>query len=65
MDGVLVDFEKGYEQLTGVSTQQSNEQGKNEFWDLYRNSLEQKNIPEKDYWSNYHGCLMVKHYGIM
>ena len=52
MDGVLVDFEKGYEQLTGISTQQSNEQGKNKFWDLYRDSLEQKNIPEKDYWSN-------------
>jgi hypothetical protein len=52
MDGVLVDFEKGYEQLTGVSIQQSNEQGKNKFWDLYRDSLEQKNIPEKDYWSS-------------
>ncbi len=31
MDGVLVDFEKGYEQLTGVSTQQSNEQVKMSF----------------------------------
>jgi len=52
MDGVLVDFEKGYEQLTGVSIQQSNEQDKNKFWNLYRDSLEQKNIPEKDYWAN-------------
>jgi len=52
MDGVLVDFDKGYKELTGVSTQHADSQGKNEFWDLYRNSLKEKNIPEKSYWAN-------------
>jgi PAS domain-containing protein len=52
MDGVLVDFDEGYKELTGVSTQQANLQGKNEFWDLYRNSLKEKNIPERSYWAN-------------
>ena len=52
MDGVLVDFDKGYKKLTGVSTQHADSQGKNKFWDLYRNSLKKKNIPEKLYWAN-------------
>ena len=52
MDGVLVDFDKGYKDLTGMSTAHADAQGRDEFWNLYRNSLEQKDIPEKDYWSN-------------
>jgi hypothetical protein len=32
MDGVLVDFDEGYKQLTGVTTQHADSQGKNEFW---------------------------------
>jgi hypothetical protein len=48
MDGVLVDFDKGYKDLTGVSTHHADAQGRDEFWNLYRNSLEQKNIPEKE-----------------
>jgi hypothetical protein len=52
MDGVLVDFDKGYKDLTGLSTKQADAQGKNEFWDLYRNSLKEKDISERSYWAN-------------
>jgi hypothetical protein len=51
LDGVLVDFDEGYKELTGITTHHADRQGKDEFWDLYRNNLEQKNIPEKNYWS--------------
>jgi hypothetical protein len=44
MDGVLVDFDEGYKELTGVSTQHADSQGKNEFWSLFRNSLKEKDI---------------------
>jgi len=52
MDGVLVDFDEGYKELTGVSTQHADSQGKNEFWSLFRNSLKEKDIPERSYWAN-------------
>jgi hypothetical protein len=35
MDGVLVDFDEGYKELTGVTTQHADSQGKNEFWKVY------------------------------
>jgi hypothetical protein len=52
MDGVLVDFDKGYKDLTGLSTKQADAQGKNEFWKLFRDSLIEKDIPERSYWAN-------------
>jgi 5'(3')-deoxyribonucleotidase len=52
MDGVLVDFDKGYRELTGKSTHHSNEQGKDEFWNLFNNSLKEKGISEYQYWAN-------------
>ena len=52
MDGVLVDFDEGYKELTGVSTQHADSQGKDEFWKLYRDSLKNKDIPERSYWAN-------------
>ena len=52
MDGVLVDFDEGYKELTGVTTQHADSQGKNEFWSLFRNSLKEKDIPERSYWAN-------------
>lgn len=52
LDGVLVDFDKGYKELTGYNTSHAKLQDKEEFWKLLNNSLEQKNITEKDYWSN-------------
>jgi len=52
MDGVLVDFDKGYEELTGKSTHHANEQGKDEFWNLFNISLEEKGISEYEYWAN-------------
>jgi hypothetical protein len=45
MDGVLVDFDEGYKELTGVTTQHADSQGKNEFWSLFRDSLKKKISP--------------------
>jgi hypothetical protein len=52
MDGVLVDFDEGYKELTGVTTQHADSQGKNEFWGLFRDSLKNKDISERSYWAN-------------
>ena len=52
MDGVLVDFDKGYEELTGAHTHHADRQGSQYFWDLYRNSLKEKGISERQYWEN-------------
>jgi len=52
MDGVIVDFDKGYEELTGKSTNHASLQDKNEFWGLLNNSLKEKNLTEYDYWVN-------------
>jgi hypothetical protein len=51
MDGVLADFDKGYRDLTGMTTQHADSQGKNEFWKIFRNSLKEKGISEKEYWA--------------
>jgi 5'(3')-deoxyribonucleotidase len=51
LDGVLVDFDKGYKDLTGVTTDHANVQGKQNFWDQFNNSLKGKNISEYKYWS--------------
>lgn len=52
MDGVLVDFDKGYEELTGKNTKHSDVQDKNDFWRLLDKSLEEKGLTEYDYWVN-------------
>jgi len=52
MDGVLVDFDKGYQTLTGKETHHVDVQGKSEFWDAFRSGLENKKMQEKDYWAN-------------
>jgi hypothetical protein len=52
MDGVLVDFDKGYQQLTGKETQHVDVQGKSEFWNTFRQSLQDKKMQEKEYWAN-------------
>jgi 5'(3')-deoxyribonucleotidase len=52
MDGVLVDFDKGYEDLTGKHTKHSDLQDKNEFWGLLGRSLKDKGLTEYDYWVN-------------
>jgi phosphoglycolate phosphatase-like HAD superfamily hydrolase len=52
LDGVLVDFDKGYKELTGKSTKHVKLQDKNEFWDLLKKSLEKKGLTEYDYWVN-------------
>jgi len=52
MDGVLVDFDEGYKQLTGVTTHHADSQGKDEFWKLFRDGLKNKDISERSYWAN-------------
>ena len=52
MDGVLVDFDKGYENLTGMSTHHADAQGRDEFWNIFRQSLKDKGMSEYDYWAN-------------
>tara|TARA_R110000751_G_scaffold281000_1_gene383541 strand:- start:38 stop:607 length:570 start_codon:yes stop_codon:yes gene_type:complete len=52
LDGVLVDFDKGYEALTGVQTNHASNQGNQHFWNLYRDSLKNKEISARDYWEN-------------
>lgn len=51
MDGVLVDFDKGYEELTGLNTKHADVQDSNDFWSKFKDSLEEKNMTEYDYWS--------------
>ena len=50
LDGVLVDFDKGYKELTGIATHHADRQGSEHFWDLFRNSLAEKGVSEKQYW---------------
>ena len=49
MDGVLCDFNQGYEKLTGESTDEANTKGKSYFWKLFRESVGKN---EKDFWAN-------------
>jgi hypothetical protein len=44
MDGVLVDFDKGYEDLTGLHTKHADVQDSNDFWNKFREGLKEKNI---------------------
>jgi hypothetical protein len=52
MDGVLVNFDQGYQDLTGVSTHHVNAQDKKDFWKLFRQSLKDKNMSEESFWAN-------------
>ena len=52
MDGVLVNFDKGYQDLTGMSTHHVDAQGKKEFWKAFRQGLENSGESEKHYWAN-------------
>jgi hypothetical protein len=49
MDGVLCDFDKGYEDITGKSTDKANAEGKSYFWKLFRESVGNN---EKNFWAN-------------
>jgi hypothetical protein len=49
MDGVLCDFDQGYKDLTGESTDEANAEGKSYFWKLFRESVREN---EKDFWAN-------------
>ena len=51
MDGVLVDFDKGYKDLTEITTDQANAQGKSYFWSKFNDSINEKNTSEYKYWS--------------
>jgi hypothetical protein len=49
MDGVLCDFDLGYKDLTGKSTDEANTVGKSYFWKLFRESVGEN---EKEFWAN-------------
>ena len=49
MDGVLCDFDQGYKDLTGKSTDEANAEGKSYFWKLFRESVGKN---ERDFWAN-------------
>ena len=51
LDGVLVDFDKGYQQLTGKSTHHADVQVKKEFWSTFNNAIVSQNTSEFKYWS--------------
>lgn len=50
MDGVLVDFDKGYKDLTGVSTKHADVQNSKDFWNKLESSLKEKGLTQEDYW---------------
>lgn len=52
MDGVLVNFDKGYEDLTGLHTKHVDVQDNQAFWDKFKSSLTQQNTSEYEYWAN-------------
>ena len=52
LDGVLVNFDKGYKDLTGISTKHADAQGKEIFWSTFKQSLKDKDISEYEYWKN-------------
>jgi 5'(3')-deoxyribonucleotidase len=52
MDGVLVDFDKGYEDMTGKHTKHVELQNSKDFWNNLHQSLKDKNLTEYDYWVN-------------
>ena len=49
MDGVLCDFDLGYKDLTGKSTDEANTVGKSYFWKLFRENVSEN---EKEFWAN-------------
>jgi 5'(3')-deoxyribonucleotidase len=52
MDGVLVDFDKGYEDMTGKSTKHVDLQNSKAFWKNLDKSIQDKGLTEYDYWKN-------------
>ena len=51
LDGCLVDFDKGYQQLTGKPTHHADVQVKKEFWSTFNSSIKSQNTSEFKYWS--------------
>lgn len=49
LDGVLVDFKKGFLKLTGMTTEKAN---KSNFVSIFFESLRNKGIVERDFWAN-------------
>jgi len=52
MDGVLVDFDKGYKDMTGKSTKHVDLQTSNAFWKNLDQSIQDKGLTEYDFWKN-------------
>lgn len=51
LDGVLVDFDKGYFELTGLETHHADVQDSQNFWNLFNDKLKEKNKTEYWFWS--------------
>jgi hypothetical protein len=52
MDGVLVDFTKGYTQLTGAAPgPPATGKAREEFWNNFTTTISDKNMTETDYWA--------------
>jgi len=51
MDGVLANFDQGYADLTGMTTQEANAVSKSYFWELFRSKFKEK-TDEKIFWAN-------------
>lgn len=51
LDSVLVNFDLGFERLTGKHTKHHDLQEKEIFWNTFRKALNESKLPEKDYWS--------------
>jgi 5'(3')-deoxyribonucleotidase len=47
----LVNFDKGYYELTGVEVHHADTQGNDAFWKLFMLGLKKQNRTELDYWS--------------
>jgi hypothetical protein len=52
LDGVLVDFDKGYLELTGKPTHHAYVQDSILFWRNFKDSLQAKKMREVEYWAN-------------
>jgi 5'(3')-deoxyribonucleotidase len=52
LDGVLVNFDKGYEDLTGLHTKHKDVQNSTSFWELLNSKLKETNQSEYKFWSN-------------
>jgi hypothetical protein len=52
LDGVLVNFKKGFFEMTGVATESLQDSCDDNFMNFFYRKIEEKNICEVEFWSN-------------